>query len=224
MDTKDNSPKKFRIAVIILSIIIVALILIPVIRTASAPHRGLLHDTEGNYTMIKNMHLCGETLLCRKSLFSSQQRDAAMSDETGKFSFTIISTRDIKSIEFIPAAEEPGEDSDETTDTARLGRFKINVQGHEGTLVLYEKDEKIYGTVKFPGWANGATEYLKGIKITGDKISFTRSATTVKEMNRIGANNLFTQKFSGTYSKSGKRIHGYFVNNRREKYQWEAVK
>ncbi|HPS56654.1 MAG TPA: hypothetical protein PK514_00985 [Spirochaetota bacterium] len=223
METDNRSAKKLRITVIILSILSAALILTPFIRTAITSHRGLVLDVNGNYFMIKKFHLCGETIICSKSSFISQKKDAALADETGTFSFSIISTQSIKYIEFIPAGEE-GDENDESPDTGRLGRFKINVQGHEGTLVLYEKEEKIYGTVRFPGWANGVTEYLTGIKITGDRINFTRSATTVKEMNRLGANNLFTQKFSGTYSKSGKRINGYFVNNRREKYQWEAVK
>lgn len=217
-----NSQKKYRIALIILSALLLVLLLLPVIRTAFAPHRGLLLNIDGNYSIIKNMHLCGETLICRKSSFSSQKRDTALTDETGTFSLSIISLKTVKSIEFIqPAEEEAGEAAGPDV---LLGRFKINVQGHEGTLVLYEEEGKIHGTVRFPGWANGATEYLKNVKITDDKISFTRSATTVKEMRRLGANNLFTQRFSGTYSKSGKRIWGQFVNDRREKYQWEAVK
>lgn len=218
----NNSQKKFRIAFIVISVIILALLLMPVIRTACASHSGLLLDTQGNYSMIQNIHLCGETLICRKSSFSSQQRNAALSDETGKFSLSIISLRTIKSIEFIqPLDEETGESAEKNI---LLGRFKINVQGHEGTLVLYEEEGKIHGTVRFPGWANGATEYLKNVKISDNRISFTRSATTLKEMRRLGANNLFTQNFSGNYSKSGKRIWGQFINDRREKYQWEAVK
>lgn len=222
MEKENKSPKKLRIAVIVLSALLLALLIIPLIRTACASHSGLLLDTEGNYSMIKNFHLCGDTLICRKSSFSSQQRDMALADETGSFSLSIISTKKIKSIELIQAQdEETGEIAEANV---LLGKFKINVQGHEGTLVLYEEEGKIHGTVRFPGWANGATEYLKNVKITGEKISFTRSATTVKEMRRLGANNLFTQRFSGTYNKSGKRIWGQFVNDRREKYQWEAMK
>lgn len=222
MSTSDNSQRKNRIAIIILSFLAAALLLVPVIRTAFASHSGLLLDTEGNYSMIKNFHLCGDTLVCRKSSFSSQKKETALADETGSFSLSVISTKKIKSIEFIQVQDDDSEEP--AGGHVLLGKFKINVQGHEGTLVLYEKEGKFYGTVRFPGWANGATEYLKNVKITGEKISFTRSATTVKEMRRLGANNLFTQRFSGTYSKSGKRIWGQFVNDRKEKYQWEAVK
>lgn len=222
METVEKSERKNRIAIIILSLLAAALLLVPVIRTACTPHSGLLLDLEGNYSVIKNMHLCGETLICRMSSCASQQRDAALADETGTFRLSIISTKKIKYIEFIQVQEDESEDT--AGQNVLLGKFKINVQGHEGTLVLYEKEGKIYGTVRFPGWANGATEYLKSIKITGDKISFVRSATTTKEMRRLGANNLFTQRFSGTYSRSGKRIWGQFVNDRKEKYQWEAVK
>lgn len=222
METVDKSERKNRIAIIVLSLLVAALLLLPVIRTACAHHSGLLLDIEGNYSVIKNMHLCGETLVYRKSSFSSKQRETALGDETGTFSLSIISTKKIKSIEFIQDQEDEAEDT--AGQNVLLGKFKINVQGHEGTLVLYEKDEKIYGTVRFPGWANGATEYLKNIKITGDRISFVRSATTTNEMRRLGANNLFTQRFTGTYSKSGRRIWGQFINDRKEKYQWEAVK
>ena len=221
METDTRREKHMRITVVILSILLAGMVIIPVIRTAFTSYKGLVLDNEGSYFLARNIHICGETLICRKSSFTSKKKGAALSDETGTFSLSILPVNNIKSIEFIPDEEDP-EDGD--LNAAYLGRYKINVQGHDGTLVLYEKNGRVYGTVRFRTWANGATEYLKGIKISGKTIRFTRSATTLKEMRRLGANNLFTQRFYGTYSASGKKIYGHFTNDRKEKYEWKAVK
>ena len=96
------------------------------------------------------------------------------------------------------------------------------VQGHRGVLYLREKNNKLHGTIRFPKWGNGAVEYLRSVSIGDGRIKFTRSANSAKEINRLGANYYFTQRFYGKYSASGNKIEGNFFNDRKEKHIWEG--
>jgi hypothetical protein len=81
----------------------------------------------------------------------------------------------------------------------------------------------LYGTIRFPDWGRGATEYLRNVRIVGGKIYFTRSATTAKEIRRLGTTSYFTQEYSGEYFRSGNFIRGYYTVQGARK-SWEAFK
>jgi hypothetical protein len=138
------------------------------------------------------------------------------------YSFSILSLKELKLIEILQEEEETEVIGEGPVDIRYLGRFKIQLQGYTGKLRLYKNKDKISGTVQFPDWANGKVEYLKNIRISGDRISFTMSATTDAEVRRLGASSYFTQRFYGRYSEGGRYIKGHLINHRKERHQWDA--
>jgi len=104
-----------------------------------------------------------------------------------------------------------------------LGVYHINASGHEGILALQVKDGVLYGSVRFPNWANGVWEPLKGITIKNNSIVFTRSVTTEQERIKTGAREYFTQYYVGTYKENGKKIIGFY-KSRGAKYLFEAYR
>jgi len=218
--TQEKSYGKYFIAAVIIAAL---LLMLPVIITLLSPVRVLVLDADDNYYLARKPLICGSSVIYLKSSFSDSRRRKALNDKTGSFTLAMDSLKNIKLIEIIPDDETADDESGEVP-AGYLGKYRINVQGHDGTLYLGSKEGKIYGSVKFRTWGTGATEYLKGIRISGKKIYFTRSASTSAEARRVGANHVFWQKFSGTYSQSGKKITGFFVNDRKEKYEWKAEK
>ena len=108
-----------------------------------------------------------------------------------------------------------------TTTVSVMGSYAVNVSGHRGTMVISWKGGMLTGTIQFPQWAKGQKEYLKKVRLNGNKISFTRSVETEKERSRIGAPTYFVQDFTGEISDGGKLIKGYFTNHG-TKEMWEA--
>ncbi len=104
-----------------------------------------------------------------------------------------------------------------------LGTYHINASGHEGILVLQVKDGKLYGSVRFPNWANGVWEPLKGVNIKNNTLLFTRSVTNEQERIKTGAREYFTQYYVGTYKDNGKKIIGFY-KSRGAKYLFEAYR
>lgn len=102
-----------------------------------------------------------------------------------------------------------------------LGTYRINASGHEGILVLRMKDGMLYGSVRFPNWANGVWEALKGVSIKNNNLYFTRSVTTERERIKTGAREYFTQRYVGSYKDNGRRIIGFY-KLRGAKYLFEA--
>ncbi|HXK66536.1 MAG TPA: hypothetical protein PK348_09735, partial [Spirochaetota bacterium] len=104
-----------------------------------------------------------------------------------------------------------------------LGVYHINASGHEGILVLQVKDGVLYGSVRFPNWANGVWEPLKGVNIKNNTLWFTRSVTNEQERIKTGAREYFTQQYVGTYKDNGKKIIGFY-KLRGAKYLFEAYR
>ncbi|MCX8124564.1 MAG: hypothetical protein N3F66_10435 [Spirochaetes bacterium] len=104
-----------------------------------------------------------------------------------------------------------------------LGVYRINASGHEGFLVLQVKDGVLYGSVRFPNWANGVWEPLKGVTIKNNTLQFTRSVTTEQERIKTGAREYFTQYYVGTYKENGNKLIGFY-KSRGAKYLFEAYR
>jgi len=197
------------------------LIIFPLFLTLLSPYTAIVEDIEGNYYRAKNIFICGNFMLSRRDPESSAKKSEALKAEPALYSLSFRPMFEIRNIEIIPGPDEDSE-SDGVVDPRYLGRYNVLVQGHRGVLYLREKDGRLYGTVRFPGWGKGAVEYIRSVRIGNGRIQFIRSANSAKEIKRLGANYYFTQRFYGSYSKSGKKIEGYFINDRKEKHLWEG--
>ncbi|MGQ9843970.1 MAG: hypothetical protein ACUVRK_10445 [Spirochaetota bacterium] len=136
--------------------------------------------------------------------------------ETMDHSFKIVSTGTIATI-FLNPFESV------YVPPQYLGVYHINASGHEGILALHVKDGVLYGSVRFPNWANGVWEPLKKVTIKNNSLAFTRSVTTEQERIKTGAREYFTQYYVGTYKENGKKIIGFY-KSRGAKYLFEAHK
>lgn len=212
-----------RTVLLLLAIVIFLLIAIPFFNVISSSYSVIIKDRELNYYRAGNVFICGSIIICKRGAESAREKTMLPPGDRAAYSYIILSMNDIISIEIeqnidTETAEIP------SVNPQYLGRYRILLQGHEGVMVLGVSKERVYGTVRFPKWGRGAVEYLKGVKISGGGLRFTRSAATSDEIKRLGANYLFTQKFSGSYSSAGKVIKGFMTNDRGEKYEWEAVR
>ena len=196
------------------------LIALPIVKVLTSSYTVIIKDRDMNYYRAKNLFICGNTVLCTRDPESSKDRSIIPEENRLGYYFRILSIKDIVSIEIVE--NESMEDEIAAVNPQYLGRYKIQLQGHEGILLLGVSKERVYGTVKFPQWGKGAVETLKGLRINSKGVRFLRSASTPEEMKRLGANYLFKQKFDGTYQSSGKVIKGYMINDRGEKHEWEA--
>lgn len=222
MEDKKNI-KVYRIAIVILSVFLVVLAVLPVIKTMNAPYTVVVKDKDMNFFRAKNLFICGNTVYCSRETGTVKDRHMLPEDNKSGYHFSVMSLDNIISIEIIHGEDGDGPES-AAVQPEHLGSFKIRLQGHEGVLILGQSENRVYGTVRFPGWAKGAAETLKGVRINSGSVMFTRSASTPAEMKRLGANYLFKQKFTGTYSSSGKVIKGYMINDRNERHEWDAKK
>lgn len=222
MDAKKKS-LLFRITFVLLAAAVILLIAVPVVKVLSSSYTVIIKDRDMNYYRAGNIFICGNTVICRIDSVSAKEKSMLPEEDRSRFSFKILSMQNIADIEIVQD-EDTAADQALPVHPGHLGRFKINLQGHEGILVLGISKERVYGSVRFPQWGKGAVENLKGIRISSGEVKFTRSASTPEEMKRLGANYLFKQKFSGKYNSSGKVIKGFMTNDRGETHEWEAVR
>lgn len=142
-----------------------------------------------------------------------------------KFFIKIFRLNDLHSITF-PEEELTDELTNIQNDGATpvyRGIYNIKANGHLGILYIYEKDNRLRGTLRFPQWANGVTEYLKGVSIKGNSIKFKRSAKSIEELQRIGTNSYYEQDYTGFFSNNGRTIKGSYFSNG-VKNVWEGTK
>jgi len=213
----------FRVISALLTASVLFLIALTVFKVLNSPYSVIIEDKDMNFYRAGNLFICGNTVICRMDPEPVKERVKLPEENRARFIFKTLSMQDIISIETVQAQQV------ETKGTLQvnrehLGRFKIHLQGYQGILVLGVSNERVYGTVRFPQWGKGAVETLKGVRISGGEVNFIRSASTEEEMKRLGANYLFKQKFSGSYSPSGKVIKGFMVNDRGERHEWDAAR
>ncbi len=145
-------------------------------------------------------------------------------------SFSTEKIEEIDSIHYILRQQKNEEPDPEVTkapkenyDTNIFGTYHIFLSGHEGTLYIKYKNGRIYGGVQFPNWANGVYEPLKDVKLKNGELTFTRSATTLKDIRRIGISSYFTQTYTGRLYPKTAEIKGFFTNSG-ARQSWHAVK
>jgi hypothetical protein len=212
-----------RVSLLILSGTLFFLIALPVFKVINSSYSVIIKDKNMNYFRAGNLFILGNTIICKRNSESVQDRSMIPEEDRSGYSYKILSMQEIISIEILQDEAATVIESSAVS-PQYLGRFKIKLQGHEGILVIGVSKERVYGTVRFPQWGKGAVEYLKGVRISSGGVRFLRSASTPEEIKRLGANYLFKQNFSGTYSSSGKVIKGFMINDRGEKHEWEALK
>ena len=217
-EEKEKDRKKIIFSILLISAI---LVILPLFIIMLASYNVIVEERDGQFYKGKNIFICGNTLILRRDPGSSAKKADAVKSDPSSYRLSFRSMNEIRNIEIIPRVEEE-EEQQGAVDPKYLGRYNVIVQGHPGILVLREKEGKLYGTMRFPKWGKGAVEYLRGVQISNGRIQFTRSANTNQEIRRLGANYFFTQRFYGTYSASGRKIEGHFINNRKEKHIWEG--
>lgn len=191
---------------------------------AFARYDALVKDTAGNFYRARALFVAGNLFICsRDSSNYSTKRGALQGKETGR-SLSLVSMKRIEYIE-ISATEEAGPALGAWQPSLKdyVGDYTVNAAGNHGYLSLRAGNGYLYGTIRFPDWGRGATEYLKNVGIYNGKLYFTRSVTTPQELRRIGGSAYFTQQYSGEYLRSGNLIRGYYTVNK-ERKQWEAYK
>lgn len=220
----EESKKRKTLIAIIPALIILLCILVPVIMTSVTSHEYIITNKDDLVFRGRKLFICGDTLICMRGNVEEGEKSKLPGAEQTSYNISILPLKDIRLIELEPGEDEPEIIEEGPVDIRQLGSYKIQLQGYTGKLRLYRGKDKITGTVQFPDWANGKVEYLKNIKISGDRISFTRSAPTDAEVRRLGANSRFTQRFNGKYSGGGRYIKGFLINQRKERHQWDAQK
>jgi hypothetical protein len=227
MEQNESSQvKKRRAFTILLPLLggIALTVLMILIMTVSARQNVLVKDAEGNFYRARSLIVAGPVVLCSRDPSCYQTRKAALDSASEERKLSAVSMKNIAFIEIISAPDE-GDGLGVWQPGLKdfIGDYVVNAAGNHGYLSLRASGGAVYGTIRFPDWGRGATEYLKGVRIAGGKIFFTRSVTTAQELKRVGANAYFTQQYSGEYYQSGKLIKGYYAVQGARK-QWEAQK
>ncbi|MCP4138089.1 MAG: hypothetical protein GY754_44410 [bacterium] len=214
---------------IILALVILLFLLMPLILGMCSSYKALIKNTDKKYYKAKAVYIIGDTLLCLKDSEIYTSRKRALKGEDKSFSPAIVSMKDVVFIELIHDPEEKPEPEEKpraagSVSGRYLGKYRINAENNHGFLYLKRsKSGRAYGSIVFPKWARGVFEKLKNVKVENGRIRFTRSATSRQEMERLGINKPFTQKYSGVYKQGGYRIDGTYsipTGNR----NWAAVK
>ena len=191
---------------------ILAAIVVLLIYGLASTQNAIIQDTHKQYYHATRLVIYGDVVIGFLSDSSSQNKNL----ETSPHSFKVMLAGTIAQITFRPFESV-------YVPPLYLGTYHINASGHDGILVLQVKDGLLYGAVRFPDWANGVWEPLKGVVIKNNTLYFTRSVTNEKERLKTGAREYFTQYYVGTYKENGKKIVGFY-KSRGAKYLFEAYR
>ena len=211
------------IAAVVTGILLVIVILF--ITAVLSKYEAVIKDTDGKFYHARALFIAGSALVCRRdtTVYTTKSNAREGKDTTSMFSLFIM--KNIEFIEIFSTREEPiaGLPSRQLGLNDYMGDFSVNAAGNQGSLSLRAGKGFIYGTIQFPNWGKGATEYLKNVRIVNGQIYFTRSATTQEEIRRLGASASFVQEYSGEYFRSGNLIKGYYTVYGERKL-WDASK
>lgn len=199
-------------------------LVIVLIMTVSARQNVLVKDTAGNFYRARSLIIAGPVIIYSRDPANHATRKAALDSATEERKLSAVSMKGIAFIEIVSGPDEgTGLAAWQPGLKDYIGDYVVNAAGNHGYLSLRASGGAVYGSIRFPGWGRGATEYLKGVRIGGGKIYFIRSVTTPQELKRVGANAYFTQQYYGEYFQSGSLIRGYYTVQGQRK-QWEARK
>ncbi len=196
-----------------------------VLTTSFSRNDLLIRDDTGSYFRARTIFVAGGLVLCSRERPGFATRADALRGPAADSGISLISLKHVQLIEFIggPDAEGPGLAGWNPSLKDLIGDYNMNAAGNRGYLALRTYGGAVYGTVRFPEWGRGATEYLKNLTIANGRISFVRSATTKQELSRLGAASPFIQVYSGEYLRSGGFIRGVYTVQGQSK-SWDAVR
>ncbi|HQG43056.1 MAG TPA: hypothetical protein PLE64_10140, partial [Spirochaetota bacterium] len=145
---------------------ILAALVVLLIYGLAITQNAIIQDTHKQYYHATRLVIYGDVVIGFLSDSSSQNKNL----ETSPHSFKVMLAGTIAQITFRPFESV-------YVPPLYLGTYHINASGHDGILVLQVKDGLLYGAVRFPDWANGVWEPLKGVVIKNNTLYFTRSVT-----------------------------------------------
>ncbi|TFH43366.1 MAG: hypothetical protein E4G96_01300, partial [Chrysiogenales bacterium] len=186
-------------------------IVVMIIMAATARYSFLIHDTAGKFYRGRALVVVGRLLVCRREATAHPSRIAAIRAPEEPRSLTFMSMSGVRHIEIIADPEEDDPDAWQPVLKDYLGNYVVNAAGNHGYLSLRVGKNGVYGTLRFPEWGKGGTEYLKSVRIANGRIYFVRSVTSRQEQTRLGANRAFVQVYNGEYYRSGGRIKGHYT-------------
>ncbi len=220
-------PDKKRIMAIVFPLAAGALAVVAIIcfLAVIARYDALVKDTDGNFYRARALVIAGDTFICSRDTLNYSTKQGALQGKDTERSLSLVSMKRVEYIEIIGGKDEEGPALGAWQPSLKdyVGDYTVNAAGNRGYLSLRAGGGYLYGTIRFPDWGRGATEYLKNVGIANGRLYFTRSVTTQQELRRIGANAYFTQQYSGEYLRSGNLIRGFYIVNK-ERRQWEAYK
>ncbi len=221
-----SQTKKRRIFTILLPVLggMALALVIVLIMTVSARQNVLVKDAAGNFYRARSLIIAGQAVIYTRDPADHKTRKAALDSSPEERKLSAVSLKNIAFIEIVSSPDE-GEGLTAWQPGLKdyIGDYVVNAAGNHGYLSLRASGGYVYGSIRFPGWGRGATEYLKGVRIAGGKIYFIRSVTTPQELKRVGANAYFSQQYTGEYFQSGSLIKGFYTVQGQRK-QWEARK
>jgi hypothetical protein len=197
---------------------IIILICLPFICAILSARNAVIKQTSGGFYRAKSLIVLGDFVFGIKdpSVFQTRPDPEAISSAYRPFIDTL---KNIEIIEFFYDIKI----NEKNVNVNPVGIFLINASGHKGYLYITSNNGYAYGSVRFPQWAKGVYEPLKGLKVSKNEISFTRSVTNPAEQKAVGAPSYFIQQYSGKYYNGGLVIKGFYVKDG-ARFSWEAVK
>ncbi|HON79873.1 MAG TPA: hypothetical protein PK544_15375 [Spirochaetota bacterium] len=190
-----------------------AVILMLLLASFTGSYRAVVSFRDGSFIRARALLVAGNTVLCLRGETVYTKKEDARKGRESSFRPAVLSMESVADIEIL-SPEGMEEEKDAVTVNPRfLGKYKILASGHTGYLYLRAKNGRVYGVVRFPQWANGVNEGLRGVSISGNTIRFSRAVTSERERRRIGINYYFTQRYYGRYTGNGKKIEGHYLRD-----------
>ncbi len=210
----------------LITFILILLLASLTIATRNQSCRVIVNDRKNSFFQARSILIAGGRMLCMASRKVHKQRGDALSDTMAEKGLSVVDLEDIALIEFIhddPVSGEKTPVMKGPVPAEYLGTYDVNVAAHQGILQLWSGGGRVYGSIRFPNWARGVAEPLKGVSIEGNNIRFVRSVASREEQVRVGSSTYFTQGYFGSYHNGGRIIKGYYT---REGHRglWEGVK
>jgi hypothetical protein len=216
MEKKQNEKKKKELSFDVKIIGLIAALCILLIMIIAVPlsssirgQQGVIYVKAKGYVKFTGFLSFGSVLVTNTAKTYHKWKKTALNDVDDDYSFTILTLDDVVDIHLIPMKEK-NKAANNGVSPFYVGNYTINAEGNNGYMYIRKKNGYVYGTIRFPKYANGVYEKMKYLVIKGNNISFTRSADTSAEVRYIGVSKRFKQQYRGVYKKGGWYITGTY--------------
>ena len=169
----------------------------------------LVSFTSGDFSRGTSVIVAVDRALLHIDTKTFKTRELALKSDMSSCGWSIRSLSEIRLLEFM----EPEEEEDEPADLEHpyAGTWKIDAEGNPGYIFLAYRNNRYEGSIRFPQYAYGVIEPMRNLVITGQKITFIRSAYTSAELKRLGISVPFKQQYSGWFNKAGTYVKGEYI-------------